>query len=247
MEVEAERITPYDHERPKTEQVEEMFDSIAPAYDFMNRAMTFGIDRLWRAKAVRMLRKYPHSSILDVATGTADLAIRMARDLAPCMVTGIDLSEQMVAVGRRKVTQAGLDGSISLTTGDCLSLPMADNSFDCVTVAYGVRNFEHLDRGYREMTRVLRPGGTVCVIELSTPTSPLVRPLYRFYTRCIIPAIGRMVSKDRRAYSYLPESIAAVPQGDNMLRLMREAGLTGCMCRPLTFGTCTIYIGHKTS
>lgn len=245
MEVEAERITPYDHERPKTEQVEEMFDSIAPAYDFMNRAMTFGIDRLWRAKAVRMLRTCPHSSILDVATGTADLAIRMARELAPCMVTGIDLSEQMVAVGRRKVTQAGLDGSISLTTGDCLSLPMADNSFDCVTVAYGVRNFEHLDRGYREMTRVLRPGGTVCVIELSTPTSPLVRPLYRFYTRCIIPTIGRMVSKDRRAYSYLPESIAAVPQGDNMLRLMREAGLTGCICRPLTFGTCTIYIGHK--
>ena len=247
MEVEAERITPYDHERPKTEQVEEMFDSIAPAYDFMNRAMTFGIDRLWRAKAVRMLRTCPHSSILDVATGTADLAIRMARDLAPCMVTGIDLSEQMVAVGRRKVTQAGLDGSISLTTGDCLSLPMADNSFDCVTVAYGVRNFEHLDRGYREMTRVLRPGGTVCVIELSTPTSPLVRPLYRFYTRCIIPAIGRMVSKDRRAYSYLPESIAAVPQGYNMIRLMREAGLTGCICRPLTFGTCTIYIGHKPS
>lgn len=245
MEIEAERITPYDHERPKTEQVEEMFDSIAPAYDFMNRAMTFGIDRLWRAKAVRMLRAGKHESILDVATGTADLAIRMAHDLAPCRITGIDLSEQMITVGRRKVSQAGLDNTVTLTTGDCLSLPMHDESFDCVTVAYGVRNFEHLDRGYREMARVLRPGGTVCVIELSTPTSPIIRPLYKLYTRLIIPTIGRMISKDRRAYSYLPESIAAVPQGEAMLSLMRDAGLTGCMYHPMTFGTCTIYIGHK--
>lgn len=245
MEVKAERITPYDHERPKTEQVEEMFDSIAPAYDLMNRAMTFGIDKSWRAKAVKMLRQFPHANILDVATGTADLAIRMARDLHPAAITGIDLSEQMVAVGRRKVERAGLSGKITLTTGDCLALPMADNSFDCVTVAYGVRNFEHLDRGYLEMARVLRPGGTVCVIELSTPTSPIIKPLYKLYTRGIIPAIGRIVSNDRRAYTYLPESIAAVPQGEAMLQLMRHAGLTGCTCRPLTFGTCTIYLGHK--
>lgn len=222
-----------------------MFDSIAPAYDFMNRAMTFGIDKSWRAKAVKMLRALPHDEILDVATGTADLAIRMARDLKPAHITGIDLSDGMVAVGRRKVAQAGLSGCITLTTGDCLALPMADASFDCVTVAYGVRNFEHLDRGYREMARVLRPGGTVCVIELSTPTSPLVKPFYKLYTRGIIPAIGRMVSKDRRAYSYLPESIAAVPQGEAMLQLMRQAGLTRCSYRRLTFGTCTIYIGHK--
>lgn len=245
MEVEAEHINPYDDLRPKSEQVEEMFDSIAPAYDLMNRAMTFGIDRLWRAKAVRMLRALPHASILDVATGTADLAIQMARTLAPCRITGIDLSEQMVAVGHRKVEHAGLSETISLTTGDCLSLPMDDNTFDCVTVAYGVRNFEHLDRGYREMARVLRPGGTVCVIELSTPTSLIVKPLYRLYTHFIIPAIGRLVSKDPRAYSYLPESIAAVPQADAMLQLMREAGLRDCAYRPLTFGTCTIYTGRK--
>lgn len=222
-----------------------MFDAIAPAYDFMNRAMTFGIDKLWRAKAVRMLRTTPHADILDVATGTADLAIRLARELAPCHVTGIDLSEQMVAVGRSKVAQASLSDSITLTTGDCLALPMPDASFDCVTVAYGVRNFEHLDLGYREMARVLRPGGVVCVIELSTPTAPIIKTLYHIYTRYIIPTIGRFVSKDQRAYTYLPESIAAVPQGDAMLQLMRNAGLSDCSFHKLTFGTCTIYIGHK--
>lgn len=245
MEVKAEKINPYDNRRSKTEQVKEMFDSIAPAYDFMNRAMTFGVDKCWRAKAVKMISGYAPGQILDVATGTGDLAMLLARKLHPEHVTGIDLSAGMIEVGQRKIEAAGLSGMITLMPGDCLDMPFDDNSFDCVTVAYGVRNFEHLDAGYREMLRVLRPGGVICVIELSTPVSPVVRPFYRLYTRYIIPAVGRLVSKDVRAYSYLPESIAAVPQGDEMLQLMREAGFTGCRFRRLTFGTCTIYTATK--
>lgn len=242
MEIKAEKVNPYDDRRGKTEQVREMFDSIAPAYDFMNRAMTLGIDKLWRRRAVSMIRQHGAvGRILDVATGTGDLAITLARAIPSANVTGIDLSEEMIAIGRRKVADASLDERVTLRQADCLALPFADGEFDCVTVAYGVRNFERLLDGYREMQRVLRPGGMLCVIELSTPTSPLVRPFYRLYTRHVIPAVGRMVSKDVRAYSYLPESIAAVPQGRDMLALMRQAGFTSTSCRPMTFGVCTIY------
>ena len=245
MEVKAEKINPYDNNRAKTEQVKEMFDSIAPAYDFMNRAMTFGIDKCWRAKAVKMIKAYAPKTILDVATGTGDLAIKLARTLHPEKITGIDLSEGMIAIGEKKVAEAGLDNVINFVAGNCLNLPFNEAQFDCITVAYGVRNFEHLDQGYREMYRVLRPGGVLCVIELSTPTSPIVKPFYRLYTRFIIPTMGRMVSKDVRAYSYLPESIAAVPQGDDMLQLMRDAGFSNCKFTRLTFGTCTIYMAVK--
>ena len=236
-----ENVKPYDSKRPKHEQVEEMFDSIAPAYDFMNRAMTLGIDKLWRRKAVRMVAARSPRRLLDVATGTADLAISLARRIPGLEVTGIDLSEEMLAVGRRKVERAGLEGRVSLTKADCLALPFPDASFDCVTVAYGVRNFEHLDRGYAEMARVLRPGGLLCVVELSVPASRLVLPLYRFYTRAVIPAVGRLVSGDSSAYTYLPQSVAAMPQGERMLALMREAGLESPRLLPLTFGVCTIY------
>ncbi|MBR3829786.1 MAG: bifunctional demethylmenaquinone methyltransferase/2-methoxy-6-polyprenyl-1,4-benzoquinol methylase UbiE [Muribaculaceae bacterium] len=245
MEVKAEKINPYDNNRAKTEQVKEMFDSIAPAYDFMNRAMTFGIDKLWRAKAVRMIKAHTPSTILDVATGTGDLAIKLARSLSINKITGIDLSEGMIEIGRRKVTEANLDNVISFTTGDCLNLPFDDNSFDCVTVAYGVRNFEHLDKGYQQMHRVLNNGGMLCVIELSTPTSKIIKPLYNFYTHHIIPFVGRLISKDVRAYSYLPESIAAVPQGNDMLQLMKNAGFKDCKFHSMTFGTCTIYTAIK--
>ncbi len=245
MEVKAEKINPYDDSRCKTEQVQEMFDSIAPAYDFMNRAMTFGIDKLWRAKAVKMIAKQSPKTILDVATGTGDLAIKLTKTLNLDKVIGIDLSEGMIAVGNKKVKDSDLRDKIELIQGDCLSLPFDKDTFDCITVAYGVRNFEHLDIGYKEMLRVLKKGGMLCVIELSTPTSPIVRPLYKFYTRYIIPFVGRLVSKDVRAYSYLPESIAAVPQGEEMLALMSNAGFYECKYRPLTFGTCTIYTAFK--
>ena len=240
-----ENINPYDDNRPKTEQVREMFDSIAPAYDFMNRAMTFGIDKLWRRRAVKMIAKYAPKRILDIATGTGDLAIRLAKSLKPESVVGVDLSEQMLAIGQEKVRKEGLAGIVSLSSADCMHLPFENEIFDCVTVAYGVRNFEHLQQGYEEMHRVLRSGGVLCVIELSSPTSPLVKPLYKAYTKWIIPAVGRLVSKDVRAYSYLPESIAAVPQGENMLALMKNAGFSQCSYTPLTFGTCTIYIAVK--
>ncbi len=240
-----EQIKPYDSVRPKTEQVEEMFDSIAPAYDFMNRAMTLGIDKLWRAKAVKMIRRRQPADILDVATGTGDLAIKLAREIPGVRVTGVDLSEQMLAIGRDKVRLAGLSDRISLSKADCLALPMADASFDAVTVAYGVRNFEHLAQGYREMARVLRPGGMLCVVELSVPQSRLVHPFYELYTRRIIPVIGRMVSSDRSAYTYLPASIAAMPQGERMLAIMEEAGLVRPALRPLTLGVCTIYTAFR--
>lgn len=277
----AERVNPYDGDnRHKTQQVEAMFDSIAPAYDFMNSAMSFGLHRRWLRKALRAVApsssfspaspaSFPKEatfgldsapnevrssaptvttgslSILDVATGTADVAIALARKFPEARIAGIDLSEGMLAVGRRKVAKAGLSDRITLTQADCLHLPFDDNSFDAVTVAYGVRNFERLLDGYREMTRVLRPGGRLVVIELSTPKSKLVKPFYKFYTRCIIPVVGRLVSKDVRAYSYLPESIAAVAQGSHMTALMQQAGLTSATHRPLTLGVCTIYTATK--
>lgn len=245
MEVKAEKITPYRDERHKSEQVKEMFDSIAPAYDFMNRAMTMGIDKIWRAHAVKLMARAGCRRILDVATGTGDLAINLARKAMPDAVTGVDLSAGMIEIGRRKVKAAGLDSVIDLRVADCLDLPFDDNTFDGVTVAYGVRNFERLIDGYREMARVLRPGGLLCVLELSTPTSPMVKPLYDLYTRHFIPIAGRLVSRDVRAYTYLPESIAAVPQGGDMTALMSEAGLTDCAYRPMTFGVCTLYTARK--
>lgn len=245
MEVKAEKINPYDDSRCKTEQVREMFDSIAPAYDFMNRMMTFGIDKLWRLRAVNMLRRKSPQHILDVATGTGDLAMLMFKKLRPGRITGVDLSPGMIAVAEKKVAEAGLDGAIRFMNEDCLDLPFAPEVFDCITVAYGVRNFEHLDRGYAEMYRVMQRGGTLCVIELSTPRSPLVKPFYKFYTRHIIPWVGKAVSRDVRAYSYLPESIAAVPQGEEMLQLISEAGFKNCRCRRFTFGTCSVYLAEK--
>ena len=241
-----EQVTPYgSHETAKTEQVRQMFDSIAPAYDFMNRAMTLGIDIWWRRLAVKRLRQLRPFQILDVATGTGDFAIQLHESLHPQHITGIDLSGGMLDEARRKVKGKGLDKAISFEQGDCMALPMADESFDAVTVAFGVRNFEHLQQGYIEMARVLKPGGMLCVLELSAPTNPLIRWFYDLYTLHIIPAIGTIKSGDKSAYRYLPLSIAAVPQGDDMLQLMRNAGLHNTHCKRLTLGVCTIYTATK--
>lgn len=240
-----EKITPYSGMEGKTGQVRDMFDSIAPAYDLMNRLMSFGLHRRWLKKAVAMAASGSQAKMLDVATGTADVAIALAKASPTVKVTGVDLSSRMIEVGRQKVAEAGLDERIALCQGDCMKLDFDDNLFDGITVAYGVRNFEHLSAGYAEMLRVLKPGGSLTVIELSVPRSRFVRPFYKFYTRCIIPVVGRLVSRDVRAYSYLPESIAAVPQGDEMRRLMERVGFCDVTVRPLTFGTCTIYHGSK--
>ncbi len=245
MSEKVENVTPYGNGMHKTEQVREMFDSIAPAYDFMNRAMTLGIDRWWRRVAIKRLKASHPGHILDVATGTGDFAILLHKKLKAPDITGIDLSQGMLDVARRKVVERGLDQVISFEQGDCLDMRFADNSFDAVTVAFGVRNFEHLDRGYREMARVLRPGGMLCVLELSTPTNRLVRWFYDIYTLHIIPWMGSLKSGDGSAYRYLPQSIAAVPQGEAMLALMRQAGLQQCRFTPLTLGVCTIYTAVK--
>lgn len=243
-----EKITPYGADGDKTGQVREMFDSIAPAYDFMNRAMTLGLDHSWRRRAVGLLGPAGrYRRVLDVATGTADIALKLAAAHGTPEIVGVDLSAGMLAVGREKVERAALPAGcrITLEQGDCLDLPFADGSFDGVICAYGVRNFASIADGLRSMARVLRPGGRVVILELSTPSSPLVRPFYNLYTRHLIPVMGRMVSKDVRAYSYLPESIAAVPQGEAMLTLMAQAGFTSPSHTTICFGACSIYTAEK--
>lgn len=239
-----EEIKPYSSEGEKARQVEEMFDSIAPAYDFMNRAMTLGIDRWWRRVAVKMVGKSQPRRILDVATGTGDFAIGLYNKIHPQQVVGIDLSQGMLDVARTKVVKHGLQDAITLQQGDCLALPFNDGDFDAVTVAFGVRNFEHLLQGYEQMHRVLAPGGVLCVVELSTPRNRVVRWFYDLYTLHIIPWFGALKSHDKSAYRYLPQSIAAVPQGDDMLAIMRQAGFKGCKVRRMTLGTCSIYFAN---
>lgn len=240
-----ESVNPYGAGESKTGQVRRMFDSIAPAYDRMNSLMSMGMHRRWLRKAVKSATASAPREILDVATGTADVAIALAKVLPSSRITGVDLSAEMLAIGERKVKTERLEKQVSLVQGDCMALQFPDGSFDAVTVAYGVRNFEHLEAGYREMNRVLRHGGSITVIELSVPRSPFVRPYYKFYTRCIIPAVGRLMSRDTRAYSYLPESIAAVPQGEEMRRIMEQAGFSRVEIRPLFLGVCTIYSAIK--
>ena len=244
--MDCEKITPYsDDSRQKHEQVRDMFDSIAPAYDRMNTLMTFGLDRLWTRRATACATASSPRSILDVATGTADIALRLSKSAPRARITGIDLSDGMLAIGRRKVEEAGLSDHIVLERADCLDLPFADDTFDAVTVAYGVRNFDNLAAGYAEMLRVLRPGGTITVVELATPTSRIIRPLYNFYAGRIIPLLGRVMSKDVSAYSYLPKSIAAVPQRESMTALMEQVGFADCRWRAFTFGVCCLYTATK--
>lgn len=239
-----EEIKPYSSEGEKKKQVEEMFDSIAPAYDFMNRAMTLGIDRWWRRVAVKIVKRSNPRRILDVATGTGDFAIGLYDKIHPQQVVGIDLSQGMLDVAHHKVDKRGLQNAITLLQGDCLAMPFEDCEFDAVTVAFGVRNFEHLLQGYQQMHRVLAPGGMLCVVELSTPRNRVVRWFYDLYTLHIIPWFGALKSHDKSAYRYLPQSIAAVPQGEDMLTIMREAGFKDCKVKRMTLGTCSIYFAN---
>lgn len=242
----SESIKPYDSQGDKTEQVREMFNNIAPAYDRLNRAMSFGLDRSWRRRAVAMVAGTKPGHIIDIATGTGDFALQLAEAMPQASITGLDLSQGMIEVGRAKVEAAGLSHRITLQVGDCLAPPAElTGAADAVTVAFGVRNFANLAAGYHAMHDMLRPGGMLCVIELSTPTSPIVKPFYKLYTSTVIPLMGRAVSHDNRAYSYLPESIAAVAQGEQMLALMRGAGLVDARFIPLTMGVCTIYTAFR--
>lgn len=244
-------VKPYNDDEAKGKQVGEMFDSIAPAYDFMNFAMTGGLHRIWRDRALKMVSEKlstpSPSRILDVACGTGDLTFRLHRLYPQARITGIDLSAGMLRMAEEKLKGMSeiAKGHIDFMKGDSLAMPFEDDTFDLVTVAYGVRNFERLEEGYREMHRVLRPRGVLCVIELSEPTNKVLHSLYRVYTRGLIPAVGRMVSHDPRAYTYLPESIAACPQRESMTSLMRGAGFSYPSFKSLTFGVVTIYIACK--
>lgn len=246
----AELINPYDDVREKGAQVEEMFDSIARAYDFMNTAMSFGMHRRWRKLALDAVGSSligRPTDILDIACGTGDVTFDLHRRYPAAGVIGLDLSEKMLGEAEKKLAKldSSVQSGLTFEKGDSLNLRFGNDSFDLITVAYGVRNFEHLDRGLSEMERVLRPGGMICIIELSEPEGKMMLPLYRFYARHFIPALGRIVSGDSRAYSYLPESIAAAPQRNRLTRMMSAAGFEDCSWKSLTFGVVTYYLGKK--
>jgi demethylmenaquinone methyltransferase/2-methoxy-6-polyprenyl-1,4-benzoquinol methylase len=229
----------------KKEQVGQMFDNIAPRYDLLNRVLSVGIDRLWRKKVVRILAECgPPRQILDVATGTADLAIESLR-LQPERVIGVDIAEEMLAVGREKISSIGAAEIITLQAGDAEDLPFPDNTFDAVTVAFGIRNFENLGLGLSEMSRVLKPGGTAAILEFSQPRVFPVRQLYSLYSRYVLPRVGRAVSRDDGAYTYLPESVAAFPDGEQMVGIIERAGFSEVKAHRMTFGIVSIYHGRS--
>jgi len=228
----------------KKQQVEQMFDDIARRYDLLNRSLSLGIDISWRKKTINSLKEVNPKRILDVATGTADLAIEALR-LNPDSVTGIDLSAGMLEFGQVKLNERGLQNKIKLVKGDSEKLPFEEGSFDAVTVAFGVRNFENLQAGMNEMYRVLRPGGKIAVLEFSKPTAFPFKQVYNFYFSYILPLLGGMISKSKNAYTYLPESVKHFPEGDEFTAFMRNAGFVSYKCKPLTFGICTLYTGIK--
>ncbi len=241
---EQEKINPY-RQGEKGAQVEEMFDNIAPTYDTLNHRLSWNIDKYWRRKAIDKLRPYRPKRILDVATGTGDFAIEAARALRPKELLGTDISEGMMQVGRDKVAAMGLDSVIRFQREDCLALSLADDSFDAVTAAFGIRNFQNLEQGLREMWRVLRKGGHLCVIELTTPVAFPMRQLFSIYSHTVLPLYGRLISKDTKAYSYLTQTIEAFPQGEAMEQILRRAGFAEASFQRLTFGICTLYFATK--
>jgi demethylmenaquinone methyltransferase / 2-methoxy-6-polyprenyl-1,4-benzoquinol methylase len=241
----ASTVTPYKgNSASKKEQVATMFNNIAYRYDFLNQLLSLGIHSGWRKKAIRLIKPFNPKQILDIATGTADFAIEAIK-LSPDKVTGIDISEGMLSFGREKVKKKGLDGKIELLLGDSENMPFEDNSFDAITVGFGVRNFEHLEKGLQEMLRVLRPGGGVAILEFSRPRKFPIKQLYHFYFTKVTPLIGKMFSKDNSAYTYLPESVNAFPDGKDFLEIMQRLGYKETKHYPLTFGIAAIYTGKK--
>lgn len=240
-------VVPYkDKDTSKREQVAEMFDNISPKYDLLNHVLSAGVDIYWRKKAIRLLRPYAPKKILDIATGTGDFALE-ALALKPEKIVGVDISEGMLAVGRDKMKKRGVDQIIDMQLGDSERLLFEDNVFDAVIVSFGVRNFENLLAGLTDMHRVTRPGGVCLVLEFSKPRTTPFKQLYGFYSNTILPLIGRLVSKDSSAYTYLPESVQAFPDGPDFLRVFEQAGFTKTKWVSLTFGIASIYIGQKAS
>jgi len=238
-------VVPYKEDKSgKKEQVAKMFDSISHRYDFLNHFLSLGIDKGWRKKAIKSLHELSPKVMLDVATGTGDFAIQ-ALSLKPEKIIGVDISEGMLEVGRKKLRDRKLDHRIELLYGDSENLPFEENKFDAVTVAFGVRNFENLERGLKEIFRVVKPGGMVVVLEFSQPRTFPFKQLYSFYFKFILPKIGRIVSSDKAAYTYLPESVAAFPDGDKFLSILGSVGFKKMQCQLLTFGISSIYTATK--
>ena len=238
-------VVPYkEKEAGKKEQVAEMFNNISKRYDFLNHFLSLGIDILWRKKAIRLLKADQPKQILDVATGTGDFAIE-ALALNPDKVVGVDISSGMLEIGKQKMKKKGIDHIIDMQMGDSEKLLFDDNTFDAAIVAFGVRNFENLSKGLSDMCRVLKTGGKIVVIEFSRPKHFPMKQLYNFYFKSILPIIGKLISKDQSAYTYLPESVEAFPDGQDFLNILTEVGFKNVECRPLTFGISSIYIGQK--
>ncbi|MFM2156492.1 MAG: hypothetical protein RL516_1241 [Bacteroidota bacterium] len=228
----------------KRERVEDMFDRIAPKYDLLNKVLSVGIDKGWRKKMVAELKPLQPKKMLDIATGTADVAIACMQ-LQPSHITGVDISALMLAEGQKKIEGLGFAKQITLQQADSESLPFEDNSFDAITVAFGVRNFQNLDKGLSEMLRVLKPNGKVVILEFSQPEKFPIKQFYNFYSKYILPTIGQLVSKERAAYEYLPESVAAFPYGQEFVKIMNRNNFVNSKCVPLTFGIASIYVGSK--
>jgi demethylmenaquinone methyltransferase / 2-methoxy-6-polyprenyl-1,4-benzoquinol methylase len=241
-------VKPYEPTGSKKEQVAAMFDNIATQYDFLNRLLSLRIDTIWRKKMIRELEQLPQlKHVLDVATGTADVALQTAKQLntKDLNITGIDISAEMLNIGKQKVAQKELNHKITLQQADSENLPFADNNFDAVTVAYGVRNFENLERGLTEIYRVLKPTGKVVILEFSQPKGFPFRQLFQAYFKYVLPVIGRITSNDSRAYTYLFESVQEFPAGDDFLKILEQSGFKSTQCKQLTFGICSIYTGFR--
>jgi demethylmenaquinone methyltransferase/2-methoxy-6-polyprenyl-1,4-benzoquinol methylase len=238
-------VVPYKEEKiSKKEQVARMFDNISGRYDFLNHFLSLGIDKAWRRKAVRLLEPYKPKVILDVATGTGDFALQ-SLTLNPEKIIGVDISEGMLEVGRKKMSDRGLSRIIEMHSGDSENLPFSDNNFDAVTVGFGVRNFENLSKGLLEIYRVMKPGAILVVLEFSRPRRFPFKQFYNFYFKTILPKIGRWISRDKAAYTYLPESVEAFPDGDDFISILNSTGFKNTACKPLTFGISSIYTAQK--
>ena len=237
-------VVPYKEGVSKKDQVAQMFNNISHRYDFLNHLLSLGIDKIWRRKAISILQSIQPKQILDVATGTGDFALQ-AMSLNPEKITGIDISEGMLEVGRKKILARHLESKIELVQADSENIPFPHNKFDAVTVAFGVRNFENLRRGLSEILRVLKPGGMVVVLEFSKPETFPFKQVYNFYFRFILPRVGSIVSNDKAAYKYLPKSVEAFPDGEDFLHILHEIGFKNTKCSSLSFGISTIYIGTK--
>ena len=238
-------VLPYkDKDTSKKEQIAAMFNSISGKYDFLNHFLSLGIDILWRKRAVRLLKNHQPKLILDIATGTGDFAIE-ALSLNPEKIIGVDISEGMLSIGREKLIKKNLTDKIELLSGDSEVLPFEDNFFDAVIVSFGVRNFENLEKGLSDMLRVLKPGGKVVILEFSKPKSFPFKQIYQFYFQWILPKIGKLISKNHAAYTYLPDSVKAFPDGDDFLNILNKIGFQKNQCTPLTLGISSIYSGSK--